>query len=522
MRRGRPFRYRTRHNAKPRGDHADTPSNAEAPDRARPVSGWLLVVDRLADLPEAVRGHPVVTARDYIRNPRAIPARPVPKILNLSRNYAYQSFGYYVSLLAEARGQKVVPTVTTMLELARRTGYGHALSEPEETLNRTIRRLAEPPSASFRLLVCLGRADDPRFNRLGRQLFELFRCPILEVFVRAGEPWRIRKLAAVTVDELSALGRAELGAAILAFVRQPWRQRRARPEPRFTLAVLLDPKERLPPSDEASVRHFARLAEPMGLGVETIARKDYDRVAEYDALWLRETTNIDHHSFRFARRAEQEGMPVIDDPTSIIRCTNKVYLAELMTANGIGTPKTVLVSSARDLEALEGQLGYPMVLKIPDGSFSRGVAKVGNRGELERMARGMLEDSDLILAQEYMYTPFDWRVGVLDGEPLFVSQYMMARKHWQIVRHADNGRLTEGSFRTPKLAEAPKEVLQAGVKAARLIGRGLYGVDVKATERGVFVIEVNDNPNLMHETEDAAEGDEVWRRLAGWFLRRLT
>ena len=60
------------------------------------------------------------------------------------------------------------------------------------------------------------------------------------------------------------------------------------------------------------------------------------------------------------------------------------------------------------------------------------------------------------------------------------------------------------------------------MKAARLIGRGLYGVDVKATERGVFVIEVNDNPNLMHETEDAAEGDEVWRRLAAWFLRRLT
>jgi hypothetical protein len=204
LRRGRRFRYRTAHDAKPRGDHAHTASNAQAPDRVRPVSGWLLVVDRLADLPEAVRDHPAVTARDYIRNPRAIPARPTPKILNLSRDYAYQSLGYYVSLLAEARGHKVVPTVTTILELSRRTGYGHALAEPEETLNRTIRRLAEPPSASFRLLVCLGRADDPRFNRLGRQLFELFRCPILEVFVRAGEPWRIRKLAAVTVDELSA------------------------------------------------------------------------------------------------------------------------------------------------------------------------------------------------------------------------------------------------------------------------------------------------------------------------------
>ena len=71
------------------------------------------------------------------------------------------------------------------------------------------------------------------------------------------------------------------------------------------------------------------------------------------------------------------------------------------------------------------------------------------------------------------------------------------------------------------VAAAPREIVETGVRAARLIGRGLYGVDIKASERGVFVIEVNDNPNLVHDVEDAAEGDAVWRRLAGWFLRRL-
>jgi glutathione synthase/RimK-type ligase-like ATP-grasp enzyme len=187
----------------------------------------------------------------------------------------------------------------------------------------------------------------------------------------------------------------------------------------------------------------------------------------------------------------------------------------------VPTPKTVIISSVKELAALEAQLAYPMVLKIPDGSFSRGVAKVGSRGELERMVRGMLEDSDLILAQEFMFTDHDWRVGVLDGEPLFVSQYMMARKHWQIVRHTDGGRPVEGAFKTVAIAAAPREVVEAGVRAARLIGQGLYGVDIKKNERGVFVIEVNDNPNLMHDTEDAAEKDEVWRRIAGWYLRRL-
>ncbi len=149
------------------------------------MSGWLIVADRLADLPEAVRGHPAARTREYIMSPPAS-RRPAPKILNLSRSYAYQSLGYYCSLLAEARGHKVVPAVTTILDLSRRTTYGHALSDLEETLARTMRRLADPPAASFRLLVCLGQADDSRFARLARQLFDLFRCPIIEVLVRAG------------------------------------------------------------------------------------------------------------------------------------------------------------------------------------------------------------------------------------------------------------------------------------------------------------------------------------------------
>jgi glutathione synthase/RimK-type ligase-like ATP-grasp enzyme len=411
--------------------------------------------------------------------------------------------------------------VPTILELRRRNFYAHALPDLEDTLNRTIRRLSDPPQNSFRLLVALGRCDDQRFARFGRQLFDWFRAPILEVFVSVGEWWRIRKIAPVALNELGALGRSDFIAAVQRYFATPWRSQKVRNDPRYTLAVLFDPKETLPPTDRASLERLARIAEPMGLGVELIGRDDLDRIPEFEGLWIRETTNIDHHTFRFAKRAEQEGLAVIDDPISIMRCTNKVYLAELLSANGVPTPKTVIISSVKDLDALEQQLAYPLVLKIPDGSFSRGVSRVANRAELERQARGMLEDSDLILAQEFMPTEFDWRVGVLDGQPLFVTQYKMAPKHWQIVRHREGGRPVEGGFATVPIAAAPAEVVEAGVRAARLIGRGLYGVDIKQNERGVFVIEVNDNPNLNHDVEDAAEGDEVWRRLARWFLARI-
>jgi glutathione synthase/RimK-type ligase-like ATP-grasp enzyme len=161
------------------------------------------------------------------------------------------------------------------------------------------------------------------------------------------------------------------------------------------------------------------------------------------------------------------------------------------------------------------------VVKIPDGSFSRGVHKVATMEELRRITDELFEETDLLLAQKFMPTEFDWRVGVLAGEPLFVCQYRMARGHWQIVKHSANGGAREGGWRTFDLAQAPREVIELAVRAARPIGQGLYGVDLKQTDRGIVVMEVNDNPNLDHGVEDAVGKDEVWVKLLKWFIERF-
>ncbi len=485
------------------------------------TGGWVIVVDRTADFPDgAGAGRAVVTTRDYITRPQAFRGGAV-KVINLARSYAYLGGGYYGSLLAEARGHRVLPSVETILELGQKSLYGHALPDLEEDLNRRAKRLAQPPEGPFRLLICLGHADDPRFQAFARQVFDRFRCPLLEVKVRFGEWLRIASVRAVPVTDLDEDQLRVFRAALDRYTKGGWRTPKARPAARYTLAVLHDPKEQLPPSAPATLERLGRVAAGLGVEVEPIGRKDFVRLAEYDALFIRETTAIDNHTFRFAQRAAQEGMPVIDDPLSILRCTNKVYLHELLRAHGVATPKTVVVDDVKRLDRLLAEFGYPVVLKIPDGSFSRGVFKAKDRRELEQIADSLLDESDLILGQEYMYTDYDWRVGVLDGEPLYVCQYQMARKHWQIVKHTAGGRPVEGRFKTFAIDDAPAEVVATAVKAARLIGDGLYGVDLKQTDRGVFVIEINDNPNLDHGVEDAVARDELWRRLVRWFLTRL-
>jgi glutathione synthase/RimK-type ligase-like ATP-grasp enzyme len=191
-----------------------------------------------------------------------------------------------------------------------------------------------------------------------------------------------------------------------------------------------------------------------------------------------------------------------------------------MEAQGVPIPPTLMLAEEEDLAKAAQTLGWPMVVKIPDGSFSRGVHKVDDFEALKKLTEELFEDTDLLLAQKFMPTQFDWRVGVLDGEPLFVCQYQMARGHWQIIKHGPNG-AEEGRFRTLALADTPAKVIEVALRAARAIGNGFYGVDIKEAGEAIAVIEVNDNPNLEHGVEDQVVKDEVWSRILQWFIKRI-
>jgi glutathione synthase/RimK-type ligase-like ATP-grasp enzyme len=470
--------------------------------------------------PEQLAGL-VCLPRVYINRPENFRGRSV-RVINLSRDSVYLGIGYYASLLAEARGQKVMPSSRTILDLDRKALYRHALPELDALLTKRLAQLGEPLAEPLRLLIAFGIVDDIRFRDLGRAVFDRFRHPLLSLSVRRGRDgqFRIATIKPLTPERLRGWEVEWFNDVLAVYLRVPWRAQAAKPAPRYSFAILHDPHEALPPSSPAALRKFVRVGAQMGIEVELIRKTDFLRLAEFDALLIRETTTLADHTYRFARKAEREGMPVIDDPSSILRCTNKVYLAELLAAHGLPTPKT-LVLDRQHLKGVGAALGFPIVLKVPDGSFSRGVVRVNDEAELKATARKLLDDSDLILAQEFVPTKFDWRVTVLNGEPLFACQYFMSKNHWQIVKHSSDGRFQQGGWQTHAVETAPPAVVELGRRAACLIGDGLYGVDIKETDRGLMVIEINDNPNIDEGVEDEVLKDELYRRILSELVRRL-
>ncbi|MCA8959667.1 MAG: RimK family protein [Planctomycetes bacterium] len=476
----------------------------------------LLVVDDPKRWTLELPGVHVISGRRYLTEGVERGDR-FTRVFNLCRSYAYQSIGYYVSLLAEARGHRPQPDIGTLRDMKLGPVRRVLTDELDDLVRSTLRTVKTSP---FEMSIYFGMTTAKRDRRLGRRLFGLFRAPLLRAhFVRRGDKWVWQGVRPIPMSEVpESHWPVVLRGATEYFARAEWTARR-KSAPRYSLAILHDPSEAEPPSDERALRRFVQAATRHSIAAELITRQDFGRLPAFDALFIRATTAVEHYTYRFARTAEAEGLAVIDDSVSIVRCTNKVYLAECLVQKGIPAPPTVIVH--RDnRERVPDLLGFPVVLKRPDSSFSQGVVKAESVEEYEHHVSDMLTRSELVVAQAFTPTDYDWRVGVLDGKPLYVCKYYMAPKHWQIIQHRETS-TRYGKGETLAVEDAPKRVISTAVRACRLFGRGLYGVDLKQVGKKVLVIEVNDNPSIDAGWEDRVLKGALYDAVMESFVQRI-
>lgn len=481
----------------------------------------ILVVDELSAWEPYFPSENLVDFQTYLKQSTSRDA-PRTRVINLCKTDKYLSNGYYCSLLAEARGQHVIPSVATLNSLRNKALFAFGFDGVSEALQQLAETGSEPVR-ELKVKCYFGQCAQPGLLPLCRELFERLPSPIMELTFKLRSRWELAGLNTLSPKALQGEEEDQFAQALETYSRIIWRKPKSVKRFRYDLAMLVNPDEVLPPSDPKALKRFIKAGERAGVNVEVITRKDYQRLAEYDGLFIRETTAIDHHTFRFAQKAEHEGLVVMDSPTSILRCANKVFLAESFTKHGVPTPKTLLVNPKQKDAAdwLERELGYPLVLKIPDGAFSRGVYKVQDQAQLRDTLSKLRKASALVLAQEYFFTEFDWRIGVLNHQPIFACKYFMVKGHWQIYRHNDEKAADSGGFVTLPTYEVPKAVLNAALKAVKPIGDGLYGVDIKEGKGRVAVIEVNDNPNIDYGVEDEFLKDKLYDIVIEDFVRRF-
>jgi len=476
----------------------------------------IVVVEKTERWPLRFPGAQIVSAKEYLTDERWLRQRRTI-VFNLCRHYGYQSIGYYVSLLAAARKHRPLPSVSTIQDL-RLAPLVRIVSDDLQALVQSS--MADIKADEFQLSIYFGRNLAKRHDRLSQALFNQFPAPFLRASFRCDQRWELTGIRAIAAAEIPESHWPFVMARAEQYLDGNVRRSRPRRVYRYDLAILVDEDEASPPSDSVALRRFSRAAEALGIATCLIGKDDYGRLAEFDALFLRQTTAVNHHTYRFARRAEALGLVVVDDPQSILRCTNKVYQTELFALHGIDHPRTLLVHRGSIAEVAQ-TMPLPCVLKKPDSAFSQGVIKVETAEEFHRLGAEMLSESEIIVAQEFVASEYDWRIGVLDRRPLFAAKYFMARGHWQIIESRAAGRQRYGKVEAVALDAVPAAVVELGVRSAGHIGSGLYGVDIKQVGDRLLVIEVNDNPTIEAGYEDVVAKDDLYRSVMQYFLDRL-
>lgn len=457
----------------------------------------------------------IVRAQDYIANqlPPKIATKSNLRVINLCSDYSYLKMGYYCSLLADARGHRCIPGTSDIVHTNWKRIHKYSLPELESVLNHD----AENKELEHEAYFFFGRTESEILQHFGSKLFDVFRLPMMKVtFVHKDHKWKIKEVEALSLSDLG--DKAQLFNESLSKYTGSYWSKKKKLQDKYWLAILYNPEDPMPPSNARALKKFIQIGKKKRFFVELITKHNLDSLLEYDALFIRETTNVNHHTYRFAQKAESEDIPCIDDTLSILRCCNKVYLHELLKSKKISTPRTYFINRRQKELPMPDPSEYPLVIKVPDGAFSKGVFKVNNAEEFTAKAQDLFKNSELLLVQEFLPSSFDWRIVLLGGTPLFSCRYHMAKKHWQIYNHNSKSKTDQtGLADCVPLEKTPKHVLQTAIRSAALIGEGLYGVDIKEIDGVAYVIEINDNPSIDAGVEDQILGDKLYEAILDHF-----
>jgi glutathione synthase/RimK-type ligase-like ATP-grasp enzyme len=256
---------------------------------------------------------------------------------------------------------------------------------------------------------------------------------------------------------------------------------------------------------------FSETAKRMGHEFELKGKEILQEMDRFDSVFIRATTDPLFTAYTVSRLAEEMGKKVIDDSESIRICSNKIAVYYKLKKANIPMPETKIVYSLDELEQVAEELGYPVVVKSPNSRFSLYVEKANNFLELSKIVKRFMRRSKAVLLQEFMPTPFDWRIGVLGGEAIYSCKYLIPKGGWRIRDYVGNKKVW-GDVIAIKLENLPKRLKILAEDAARCIGDGLYGIDIKEYSGKYYVIEVNDNPTIMHGCEDS-KNPEIYEKI---------
>ena len=215
-----------------------------------------------------------------------------------------------------------------------------------------------------------------------------------------------------------------------------------------------------------------------------------ERLEGFDAVIPRIGASVTRYGTAVLRQFEMMGVVSLNESVAITRAREKLRLMQLLARKGVGIPLTGYANrpdEIRDVIKLVG--GTPLVIKLLEGARHIGVVLAETQKAAETVIEGFMDVKSDILIQEYMPEAgnSDLRCIVIGGKVVAAIKRQAPRGEFRTALHY-------GAKAGP-VRITPEERAIA-VRAARVIGLNVAGVDIVRSNRGPVVTDVISSPGL--------------------------
>lgn len=254
------------------------------------------------------------------------------------------------------------------------------------------------------------------------------------------------------------------------------------------------------------IMRFQEAAVRSGVDLQVLQPRDFDLVvgsgaqALYrgrplprpDFIIARTGSETSYFTLAVLRHFERQGIAMVNSPAAIEVVADKLHTLQVLGQAGLPIPKTILCKFPVDVNVVERELGFPVVVKTLRGTRGAGVLLCANREQFNDLANlldGATSGADFIF-QQYIKASHghDVRVLVVNGKAVAAMER----------RSTDGGFKSNISLGGVGTAfKPPAEMAALAVKVAEALGLDVAGIDILFDRDGYRICEANSSPGFQ-------------------------
>lgn len=260
--------------------------------------------------------------------------------------------------------------------------------------------------------------------------------------------------------------------------------------------------------EAAEIFRFSDTANRMNVALDVLKPQDFDLIVDTNRGWsavykgrvldkpdvilARTGSETSYFMLAVLRHFERQGVGMLNGADVVEAVADKLHSLQILSSHGIPTPRTILGKFPVDVDLVERELDFPVVVKTLKGTRGTGVLLCSDRaqfGDLATLLDGAKPGADFIF-QQYIRESHghDIRVLVIDGKAV-------AAMERRSVNGGFKANVSQGGHASQFILTG--DIAQLAEAAARALKLDIAGVDILFDEKGYRVCEVNSSPGFQ-------------------------